>query len=73
MSLGLFSALDTPARRWTFGEVPDLSIGDADEATLRTQAEQHLARYKQPRRYEFVGEIPRNAMGKVQKSHLRSR
>lgn len=55
------------------GEVPvAFVIGTADEAELRAHARTYLARYKQPRRYEFVEEIPRNAMGKVQKSHLRS-
>ena len=32
-----------------------------------------LAGYKIPRRYEFVDELPRNAMGKVQKNVLRER
>ncbi|RMD81316.1 MAG: hypothetical protein D6815_12125 [Candidatus Dadabacteria bacterium] len=35
------------------------------EAALRRQAEQRLAPYKRPRRYVFVEEIPRNAMGKI--------
>ena len=30
-----------------------------------------LARFKQPRRYELVAELPRNTMGKVQKNLLR--
>ncbi|WP_079528886.1 fatty acid--CoA ligase [Halobacillus hunanensis] len=30
-----------------------------------------LARYKRPRRYEFVSELPRNASGKLQKFKLR--
>ncbi len=32
-----------------------------------------LARYKRPRRYEFVKELPRNASGKLQKFKLRDR
>ena len=32
-----------------------------------------LARFKQPKRVLFVGELPRNTMGKVQKSELRQR
>jgi len=56
------------------GEIPvAFVVGDCEEAALRTHADRHLARYKQPRRYEFLDAIPRNAMGKVQKSHLRSR
>jgi malonyl-CoA/methylmalonyl-CoA synthetase len=31
-----------------------------------------LARYKVPKRVIFVDELPRNAMGKVQKNVLRS-
>ena len=30
-----------------------------------------LARFKHPRRYEVVAELPRNTMGKVQKNLLR--
>ncbi|MFM7252047.1 MAG: AMP-binding enzyme, partial [Ilumatobacteraceae bacterium] len=40
---------------------------DALEAAVR----ERLARFKHPRRYEFVDELPRNAMGKVQKHLLR--
>jgi malonyl-CoA/methylmalonyl-CoA synthetase len=32
-----------------------------------------LARYKLPKRIHVVGELPRNAMGKVQKNELRQR
>jgi len=31
-----------------------------------------LARFKQPQRVYFVGDLPRNAMGKVQKAVLRA-
>lgn len=31
-----------------------------------------LARFKQPRRVFYIDELPRNAMGKVQKNVLRS-
>ncbi|SEA20907.1 fatty-acyl-CoA synthase [Thalassobacillus cyri] len=34
-------------------------------------ANERLARYKRPRRYEFVDELPRNASGKLQKFKLR--
>ncbi len=55
------------------GEIPvAFVVGDCEEAALRSHADHHLARYKQPRHYEFLEAIPRNAMGKVQKSHLRS-
>ena len=30
-----------------------------------------IARFKQPKQIKFVGELPRNSMGKVQKNVLR--
>ena len=42
-----------------------------DESTLRAALEQRLAKYKLPKRIVFVSEMPRNAMGKVQKAALR--
>ena len=42
-----------------------------DETTLRAALEQRLANYKLPKRIVFVSEMPRNAMGKVQKAQLR--
>lgn len=44
-----------------------------DEATIRQALEQRLARFKVPKRILFVTELPRNTMGKVQKSALRDR
>jgi malonyl-CoA/methylmalonyl-CoA synthetase len=42
-----------------------------DESALRVALEQRLAKYKLPKRIVFVTELPRNAMGKVQKAALR--
>jgi malonyl-CoA/methylmalonyl-CoA synthetase len=42
-----------------------------DEQSIRRALEQRLANYKLPKRVIFVTELPRNAMGKVQKSVLR--
>ncbi|MBI3301736.1 MAG: AMP-binding protein, partial [Deltaproteobacteria bacterium] len=42
------------------------------EQRLRARAEQDLAPYKRPRLYRFLTTIPRNAMGKVERSKLRS-
>lgn len=42
-----------------------------DEAAVLAALEGRLARYKQPKRVIFVDELPRNAMGKVQKAALR--
>jgi acyl-CoA synthetase (AMP-forming)/AMP-acid ligase II len=41
------------------------------EARLREKAERDLAPYKRPRVYRFLNVIPRNAMGKVERSKLR--
>ncbi|HEV8333510.1 MAG TPA: malonyl-CoA synthase [Steroidobacteraceae bacterium] len=44
-----------------------------DENALRAALEQRLAKYKLPKRIVFVTEMPRNAMGKVQKAALREK
>ncbi|WP_129776882.1 malonate--CoA ligase [Peristeroidobacter soli] len=44
-----------------------------DEASIRSALEQRLARFKLPKRIVFVDQLPRNTMGKVQKSALRER
>jgi malonyl-CoA/methylmalonyl-CoA synthetase len=44
-----------------------------DETTIRSTLEQRLAKFKLPKRVVFVDELPRNTMGKVQKSALRER
>ncbi len=47
-------------------------VGDAVLEPLISEAIQaNLARFKHPRRLEFVADLPRNAMGKVQKAALR--
>ena len=48
------------------GETPDLA---AIDAALRGQ----LARFKQPKALEILPDLPRNTMGKVQKTALRDR
>lgn len=46
--------------------------GNAEsEAAIRAVVETELARFKHPRAYIFVADLPRNAMGKVQKAGLR--
>ncbi|ABM59564.1 AMP-dependent synthetase and ligase [Verminephrobacter eiseniae EF01-2] len=44
----------------------------ANEADLLAHCERYLASYKQPRRIEFVEDLPRNGMGKVLKRELRN-
>ncbi len=55
-----------------FGEgVAAICTGKGDEAGIIVAARQQLAAYKLPRRVIFVNDLPRNAMGKVQKNLLR--
>jgi len=57
-----------------FGEgVVAVVIGRGDEAALIAECRRRLAPYKAPKRIVFVDELPRNAMGKVQKNLLRDR
>jgi malonyl-CoA/methylmalonyl-CoA synthetase len=66
--------------------LPDADLGEAvvavvvragdggpDEAALLAGLDGRMARFKRPRRVIFVDELPRNAMGKVQKAALRAR
>ncbi len=65
--------------------LPDADFGEAvtavvvarpgarlDEGSLHELARKSLAGFKVPKRFIFVTELPRNAMGKVQKAQLRS-
>ena len=55
-----------------FGEaVVAVVAGDLEEALLVVAARGSLAAYKVPKRVIIVPELPRNAMGKVQKAELR--
>jgi malonyl-CoA/methylmalonyl-CoA synthetase len=57
-----------------FGEgVVAVVIGSGDEAAMIAECRRQLAPYKSPKRVIFVDELPRNAMGKVQKNLLRDR
>jgi acyl-coenzyme A synthetase/AMP-(fatty) acid ligase len=40
------------------------------EAALRARAQTALAAYKRPRVYHFLSELPRNAMGKIERGKL---
>ncbi|MBI1365159.1 MAG: AMP-binding protein [Alphaproteobacteria bacterium] len=44
-----------------------------DEAALKSALDATLARFKHPRRFYWEKELPRNAMGKVQKAQLREK
>jgi malonyl-CoA/methylmalonyl-CoA synthetase len=55
-----------------FGEgVAAVVIGKGDEAAMIAACREQLAPFKAPKRIFFVNELPRNAMGKVQKNLLR--
>ncbi len=55
-----------------FGEaVCAVVMGRGDEAATIAAARKQLAAFKAPKRVFFVDELPRNAMGKVQKNLLR--
>jgi malonyl-CoA/methylmalonyl-CoA synthetase len=57
-----------------FGEgVLAVVIGQGDEAAMIAACREQLAAFKAPKRIVFVDELPRNAMGKVQKNLLRER
>jgi malonyl-CoA/methylmalonyl-CoA synthetase len=57
-----------------FGEaVVAVVQGTGEEAALLEQLRGELAGFKLPKRILFVDELPRNAMGKVQKNVLRER
>ena len=57
-----------------FGEgVVAVVIGAGDEAAMIAECRRQLAPFKSPKRIVFVDELPRNAMGKVQKNLLRDR
>lgn len=57
-----------------FGEgVAAVVIGSGDEAEMIAACREKLAAFKTPKRIVFVDDLPRNAMGKVQKNVLRER
>ena len=57
--------------------VSRIRVGDrdagVDEAGVLAALRIQLAAYKLPKRIHFVDELPRNAMGKVQKNLIRDR
>lgn len=47
-------------------------VGDASAAELDAHLLERIARFKRPKRYEFVDALPKNSYGKVLKRELRS-
>ncbi|HYH49100.1 MAG TPA: AMP-binding protein [Acidimicrobiia bacterium] len=70
------SVVGAPHPQW--GEEVVAFVVSADPAappppdTLDTVCLEHIARFKRPRRYEFVRELPKNNYGKVLKRELRA-
>jgi fatty-acyl-CoA synthase len=61
-----------PDQEW--GEVVvAFVVGTASETELDAHLIERIARFKRPKRYEFVDEIPKNSYGKVLKRELRER
>ena len=48
-----------------------VSSGAVDAGALDAHCRQHIARFKRPRHYRFVAELPKNNYGKVLKTALR--
>ncbi|MFD1020818.1 fatty acid--CoA ligase [Thalassobacillus hwangdonensis] len=69
------AVIGEPDEMW--GETVVAYVVKKDEALTAEELDEfctsnnRLARYKRPRRYEFVSELPRNASGKLQKFKLR--
>ena len=63
------AVIGRPSREW--GEVVTaVVVGDAGISELQEIGETSLAPYKRPRAFEFIAELPRNAMGKIDRSRL---
>lgn len=54
-------------------EVVAFIVGDAPEAALDALCLDHIARFKRPKRYVRLKELPKNNYGKVLKTELRAR
>ena len=66
------AVVGVPDERW--GEVGVAFVvadGVSGRASCSSGAPARLARFKVPKSVRFIGEIPRNGMGKVQKQELR--
>ena len=48
-------------------------VGEVDAAVLDAHLLERIARFKRPKRYEFIDALPKNSYGKVLKRELRER
>jgi fatty-acyl-CoA synthase len=72
VSVAEVAVIGVPDPRWQ--EVPIgfvVARGSVSAEDLRTHLLDQLARFKVPREFIFVDELPRNALGKVQHFRLR--
>jgi acyl-CoA synthetase (AMP-forming)/AMP-acid ligase II len=66
------AVVGTPDEEW--GEVVvAFIVGSAAEADLDAHLLERIARFKRPKRYVYVDELPKNSYGKVLKRELRDR
>jgi len=66
------AVLGVPDDRWGEVGVAFVVAEGIGEEELREWCRARVARFKVPKSFRFVGEIPRNGMGKVQKQELRA-
>ncbi len=66
------AVLGVPDERWGEVGVAFVVAGGVGEDELREWCRARLARFKVPKSFRFISEIPRNGMGKVQKQELRA-
>ncbi|MGE2714050.1 acyl-CoA synthetase [Mycolicibacterium litorale] len=71
---GVIEACVVGARDEEWGEiVVAFVVGTAEPADLDAHLLTRIARFKRPKRYEFIDELPKNSYGKVLKRALRDR
>jgi acyl-CoA synthetase (AMP-forming)/AMP-acid ligase II len=63
------AVVGVPDERWGESGVAFV-VGSATEEELVAFCRERLARYKVPKAIRFVDELPRNSLGKVQRSAL---
>jgi fatty-acyl-CoA synthase len=66
------AVLGVPDERWGEVGVAFVVCDGVGEDELVEWCRGRLARFKVPKSFRFIGEIPRNGMGKVQKQELRA-
>jgi fatty-acyl-CoA synthase len=66
------AVLGVPDERWGEVGIAFVVADGVGEAELVEWCRARLARFKVPKSFRFIGEIPRNGMGKVQKQELRA-